>query len=192
MPSQRDEQNRTWTHQRPFHILRKRVPNPSLPWHRAHLFMAAFLALGCPPVHVSSLDAALPLLILQHARKKIFVSNNTDKKNIVSDNCHKLSFIFFISDIRNADTFDRMVRKRWPGTPIMLRRRASRNRPQRRWKRRRIGGSGVQDLPAGGGRFLLKLFCQARAGARMQAGGPPNRFRTGDHYAKGKSIRDDR
>jgi hypothetical protein len=31
-------------------------------------------------LHVSSLDAALPLLILQHARKKIFVSNNTDKK----------------------------------------------------------------------------------------------------------------
>jgi hypothetical protein len=43
---------------------------------------------------VSSLDAALPLLILQHARKKIFVSKNTDKKNIVSDNCHKLSFYF--------------------------------------------------------------------------------------------------
>jgi hypothetical protein len=38
--------------------------------------------------------AALPLLILQHARKKIFVSNNTDKKNIVSDKCHKLSFYF--------------------------------------------------------------------------------------------------
>ena len=43
---------------------------------------------------VSSLDAALPLLILQHARKKIFVFNNTDKKNIVSDKCHKLSFYF--------------------------------------------------------------------------------------------------
>src|SRR6516165_6636505 len=43
---------------------------------------------------VCSLDAALPLLILQHARKKIFVSNNTDKKNIVSDKCHKLSFYF--------------------------------------------------------------------------------------------------
>src|SRR5262249_19328492 len=42
---------------------------------------------------VCSLDA-LPLLILQHARKKIFVSNNTDKKNIVSDKCHKLSFYF--------------------------------------------------------------------------------------------------
>ena len=52
--------------------------------------MAAFLALG----HVSSLEAALPLLILQHARKKIFVSNNADKKNIVSDKCHKLSFYF--------------------------------------------------------------------------------------------------
>jgi hypothetical protein len=45
-------------------------------------------------VHVSSLDAALLLLILQHARKKIFVSNNTDKTNIVSDKCHKLSFYF--------------------------------------------------------------------------------------------------
>jgi len=41
---------------------------------------------------VSSLDAALPLLLLQHARKKIFVSNNTNKKNIVSDKSHKLSF----------------------------------------------------------------------------------------------------
>src|SRR5262245_51413477 len=45
-------------------------------------------------LHVSSLDAALPLLILQHARKTIFVFNNTDKKNIVSDNCHKLGFYF--------------------------------------------------------------------------------------------------
>src|SRR5215831_12732730 len=43
---------------------------------------------------VSSLDAALPLLILQHARKKIFVFNNTDKTNTVSDKCHKLSFYF--------------------------------------------------------------------------------------------------
>jgi hypothetical protein len=47
-----------------------------------------------PPFFVSSLDAALPLLILRHARKKIFVSNITDKKNIVSDNCHKLRFYF--------------------------------------------------------------------------------------------------
>src|SRR6516162_8396159 len=94
MPSQRAEQNRTGTHQRPSHRLRKRVPNPSLPWHRAHLFMAAFLALGCPLLHVSSLDAALPLLILQHARKKISVSNNSDERNIVSDKCHKLSFYF--------------------------------------------------------------------------------------------------
>jgi len=43
---------------------------------------------------VSSLDPALPLLILQHARKKIFVFNNTDKTNTVSDKCHKLSFYF--------------------------------------------------------------------------------------------------
>ena len=43
---------------------------------------------------VPSLDAALPLLVLQHARKTIFVSNNTDKTNIVSDKCHKLSFYF--------------------------------------------------------------------------------------------------
>ena len=42
----------------------------------------------------SSLDAALLLLILRHARKKTFVSNNTDKTNIVSDKCHKLSFYF--------------------------------------------------------------------------------------------------
>jgi hypothetical protein len=37
MTSQRTEQNRT---KRPFHILRKRAPNPSFPWHRAHLFMS--------------------------------------------------------------------------------------------------------------------------------------------------------
>jgi hypothetical protein len=41
-----------------------------------------------------SLSTMRLLLILQHARKKIFVSNNTDKKNIVSDKCHKLSFYF--------------------------------------------------------------------------------------------------
>jgi hypothetical protein len=43
---------------------------------------------------VPSLDAALPLLVLQHARKTIFVSNKADKKNVVSDNCHKLRFYF--------------------------------------------------------------------------------------------------
>jgi len=63
--------------------------------------MAAFLALG----HVSSLDAALPLLILQHARKKIFVSNNTDKKNIVSDKCHKLSFYFRLASFGQRPAF---------------------------------------------------------------------------------------
>ena len=53
--------------------------------------------------------AALPLLILQHARKKIFVSNNTDKKNIVSDKCHKLSFYFDLhlldNDLHFLDSF---------------------------------------------------------------------------------------
>jgi hypothetical protein len=39
-PSQCAEQNRTWTHQWPFHKLRKRMPNPNFPWHWAHLFMA--------------------------------------------------------------------------------------------------------------------------------------------------------
>ena len=52
---------------------------PSLLSHR-HLFR--------------SLSTMRLLLILQHARRKIFVSNNTDKKNIVSDKCHKLSFYF--------------------------------------------------------------------------------------------------
>src|SRR5215813_7472021 len=42
---------------------------------------------------VSSLDAALPLLILQHAQED-FCFNNTDKQNIVSDKYHKLSFYF--------------------------------------------------------------------------------------------------
>jgi hypothetical protein len=55
--------------------------------------------------HVSSLDAALPLFILQHARKKIFVSNNTDKKNIVSDKCHKLSFYFRLASFGQRPAF---------------------------------------------------------------------------------------
>ena len=49
--------------------------------------------------------AALPLLILQHARKKIFVSNNTDKKNIASDKCHKLSFYFDLHLLDNDRIF---------------------------------------------------------------------------------------
>src|SRR5262249_14374037 len=53
-------------------------------------------------LHVSSLDAALPLLILQQGRKKIFVSNNTDKKDIVSDKCHKLSFYFRLASFSTA------------------------------------------------------------------------------------------
>src|SRR5262245_10620391 len=56
-------------------------------------------------LHVSSLEAALPLLILQHARKKIFVSNNTDKKNIVSDKCHKLSFYFLLASFGQRPAF---------------------------------------------------------------------------------------
>ena len=55
----------------------------------------------------SSLDAALLLLILRHARKKTFVSNNTDKTNIVSDNCHKLGFYF----LHVPHTFDRVFRR---------------------------------------------------------------------------------
>jgi len=44
---------------------------------------------------VSSLDAALPLLDLATCAQEDFLfSNNTDKKNIVSDKCHKLSFYF--------------------------------------------------------------------------------------------------
>jgi hypothetical protein len=56
-------------------------------------------------LHVPSLDAALPLFILQHARKKIFVSNNTDKKNIVSDKCHKLSFYFRLASFGQRPAF---------------------------------------------------------------------------------------
>jgi hypothetical protein len=36
------------THQPPFHTLRKRTPNPSFLWHRAHLFMAISLRLRMP------------------------------------------------------------------------------------------------------------------------------------------------
>ena len=43
---------------------------------------------------VSSLRCGFTASFLRHARKKIFVCNNTDKKNIVSDNCHKLRFYF--------------------------------------------------------------------------------------------------
>jgi hypothetical protein len=59
---------------------------------------------------VSSFDATLSLLSC-NMRAADFVSNNTDKKNIVSDKYHKLCFIFFMSDIRNADTFDRVFRR---------------------------------------------------------------------------------
>src|SRR6266508_6829510 len=50
MASQRAEQNRTGTHQVPFQMLRKRAPNPSFPWHRAHLFI--FLPVGRPAQRV--------------------------------------------------------------------------------------------------------------------------------------------
>ena len=54
---------------------------PSLLSHR-HLFRS-----------LSTMRPYCPL-ILRHARKQIFVSDNTDKTNIVSDNCHKLRFYF--------------------------------------------------------------------------------------------------
>src|SRR5262245_49777217 len=50
-------------------------------------------AVASPPCSFPLYDAALPLLSCD-MRKTIFVSNNTDKTNIVSDNCHKLRFYF--------------------------------------------------------------------------------------------------
>ena len=44
---------------------------------------------------------AFPLLAT--CAQEICVSNNTEKKEVVSDKCHKVSFIFLISDIQNAD-----------------------------------------------------------------------------------------
>jgi hypothetical protein len=51
---------------------------------------------------------------LQHARKKIFVSNNTDKKNIVSDKCHKLCFYFLHGTrrLRQTDARRAILRRR--------------------------------------------------------------------------------
>jgi len=73
-------------------ILSLRAPNR---WWRTRRKSALFPhCCRIATFFVSSLDAALPLPFLQHARKKIFVSNNTDKTNIVSDNCHKLRFYF--------------------------------------------------------------------------------------------------
>src|SRR6516165_7865718 len=46
-----------------------------------------------------SLDAALPLLILQHARKKIFFPTIPTRRTLSVTNVTSLVFIFFISDI---------------------------------------------------------------------------------------------
>jgi len=60
---------------------------------------------------VSSLDAALRLLVLRHARKKIFVSTIPTRRTLSVTNVTSLVFIFFMSDIPNADTFDRVFRR---------------------------------------------------------------------------------
>ena len=48
---------------------------------------------------VSSLDAALRLLVLRHARKKIFVSTIPTRRTLSVTNVTSLVFIFFMSDI---------------------------------------------------------------------------------------------
>ena len=48
---------------------------------------------------VSSLDAALRLLVLRHARKKIFVSTIPTRRTLSVTNVTSLDFIFFMSDI---------------------------------------------------------------------------------------------
>jgi hypothetical protein len=67
-------------HQRP---LRERTPNPSFPWHRAHLFIAASHAL----------DAAL----LQHRRPLVCclrIGAQSSRPNIVSSKRNTVSIVF--------------------------------------------------------------------------------------------------
>ena len=59
--------------------------------------MAAFQRLDALLLHVSSLDAAL--LILQHARKKIFVSNNTRRTLSVTN----VTSLVFVLDLHLLD-----------------------------------------------------------------------------------------
>src|SRR5262249_27615326 len=40
-------EKRTGNPHAPLHKLRERTPNPSFPWHWAHLFIAAFSPIGC-------------------------------------------------------------------------------------------------------------------------------------------------
>src|SRR6516165_36279 len=95
MPSQRAEQNRTGTHHRPVHILRKRVPNPSLPWHRAHFFMAAFLALGCPAVTRFLSRCGLTALYLATCAQEDFLFPIIPTRRTLSvTNVTSLVFIF--------------------------------------------------------------------------------------------------
>ena len=50
------------THQLPFHKLRERTPNPSLPWHQAHLFIALLS-------RAASLHYRRPLVAFQSSRQ---------------------------------------------------------------------------------------------------------------------------
>src|SRR6516165_8564534 len=66
-PSQCAEQKRRSTHQRRFHKLRKRTPNPNFSWHWAHLFIAAPQVVGC---RVSSLATRRDAWHTAHSRRR--------------------------------------------------------------------------------------------------------------------------
>ena len=66
-PSQCAEQKRRSTHQRRFHKLRKRTPNPNFSWHWAHLFIAAPQVVGC---RVSSVATRRDPWHTAHSRRR--------------------------------------------------------------------------------------------------------------------------
>src|SRR5215472_8422824 len=60
---------------------------------------------------VSSLDAALPLLSCNMRAGRFLLSTIPIRRTLSVTNVTSLVFIFFMSDIRDADTFDRVFRR---------------------------------------------------------------------------------
>src|SRR5262249_50215354 len=59
----------------------------------------------------SSLDAALPLLSCNMRARRFLLSTIPPRRTLSVTNVTSLVFIFFMSDIRDADTFDRVFRR---------------------------------------------------------------------------------
>jgi len=60
---------------------------------------------------VSSLDAALPLLSCNMRARRFLLPTILARRTLSVTNVTSLVFIFFMSDMRNADTFDRVFRR---------------------------------------------------------------------------------